>query len=344
MPSRRRFLVVMGGNKLLSLPYLVDFTTLGNGGLPAPWSSPTWSVLSGQVINAPTLGNDLLTDGGLEATYTAGLCGTLTKTGSPSLAQSATVPTGSPGTKAQQFQAVAQNNALAFASVTPTAKNWYDIRVWALRAATGGSPQVRAVQAVTGVAFTKVMTVTSYTLLGGMMYVNTNNVITLNPIRDVGTSGWDVITVDDCFIKPITSPEQLFSGFTRTTPNITVKIRFPQLTYGTIGAIVRANTNSSPTSYLLMRAEASSSGSTTFRAYLEQFVNGTRTELISSNITYVADKDFELRVSGNTASLWFNGTQSGTDQAVDASLAGNPYMALFGSAGGALTRFFAQAS
>ena len=46
----------------LALPYTVDFSSLGNGGLPSPWRGATWTILSGAATNTPTLGTEELTD------------------------------------------------------------------------------------------------------------------------------------------------------------------------------------------------------------------------------------------------------------------------------------------
>lgn len=342
MPIRTRFR--LWSSKVLTLPYLADFTTFGDGPLSWPWSGSTWSISSGAAINVPTLGLQALADPGMEGLYTAGLCACFTKSGSPTLAQSGTVHGGA---KAQSFQAAAFNNRLTYPAITPIANQWYEASVWGYLTTGGlGTPQLWIYQASTGVSRLVSMlgSVGAYSQYGAPVHFGDAGNVNLYAIAEKGAAGpYDTIIVDDASFRPIT-----FSTLVNWLPvkkaDVTIKIRFGQTIHGFCGAIARSDSNGNSNNHVIMRAGPSQTNLTTFRAVLEKCVGGVYTGLIDVNTNFVANKDFELRLIGTTASIWFNGVQIGANQVLDASLTNNPYFGAFGSEGARLTRFFAQAS
>jgi len=102
----------------IALPLEFDFTAMSDGFLPSVFTGTTWAISTGKAINTPTLGAELLTDPGLEGTYTAGKANALTKTGLPTLTESADAHGGS---KAQEFTGAAITNAVYWAAVAGVA-------------------------------------------------------------------------------------------------------------------------------------------------------------------------------------------------------------------------------
>jgi hypothetical protein len=84
---------------------------------------------------SPVLGPNLLSDPGLEANYTGGLCDTISKYGTSFVAQSADVHSGS---KAQQFAATAKRQNLYFNPITPSPGVWYRCTAWGKRLSGSG--------------------------------------------------------------------------------------------------------------------------------------------------------------------------------------------------------------
>ena len=106
---------------------------LGAGGANVTWCDQgTWSISGSKLYNTPTLGTEVCSDPGLEATYTSGKCDTLTKGGTPTLAESADVHGGS---KAQSFVADAQLENVRLAMTGLTAGTWYSMSQWSKRSA-----------------------------------------------------------------------------------------------------------------------------------------------------------------------------------------------------------------
>jgi hypothetical protein len=67
--ARKRISAARGmfGGGGFSLPYSVDFSVLGDGALPSPFTGATWAVASGKAVNTPvTLGAEKLTNGDME--------------------------------------------------------------------------------------------------------------------------------------------------------------------------------------------------------------------------------------------------------------------------------------
>jgi hypothetical protein len=79
------------------------------------------------------------------------------------------------------------------------------------------------------------------------------------------------------------------------------------------------------------------------KCYLDQCVDGTYTNLISQTVSYVAGATLQAVKVGQTVQLFYNDTQIGTDQTIDAGIATNTIHGMFGTYGGnKLDRFFAS--
>ena len=309
----------LGGDDIL--PLTIDFTVLGDGGLPSSLLGPTWAIASGVAVNTPTLGpTELLTDPGLEATYTAGKCDTLTKGGSPTLAESADVHGGS---KAQEFTATIVNDRLNFPVVAGVAGQWYKGSLWGKRSA-GTSPNTcfRIFQTKTG--------------------VRTTNAIFVYPAYEVGSAGGNTLLLDDGSLQAITY-SSLFALLPATRADVVLKIQPAAFADGTLlGIVLRGDARTAPTNAIiaLWRSLAR------FRAtngewYLLTKIGSTYALVAGpTNPALAANAWFEVRVSGTTITVYYNDVLLTTQTITNAALDGNRFHGILAAGSNKLNRFF----
>jgi len=301
-----------------SLPVTLDFTAMSDGALPAFVYADTWSISTGKAINTPRLGAELLTDPGLEAAYVAGLCGTLTMNGSPTVAESADAHGGS---KAQQFTATAFNNRLNYPVFAGVAGAWYKFSIWAKRTAgTAGNnsfiieqtlniPAAGASQRLTGAAYQQEA--------GSLISTTTNNMF-IFAVREVtGGGSYDTVIIDDGSFKRITYSD-LFAMLDGGDRTATVKAQPSTLADGTLsGAVAWASGVSSPDTYLLAywRYRAPKD---LINVGLIKCVSGTYTSLIAETSAVITPGAWvEIRpVDSTTVGLYYDNVQISTDQTV----------------------------
>lgn len=339
-----------GGNNTL-LPLTLDFSQYANGGIPSPLQGSTWAIVSGKAVNTPTLGAELLTDPGLEATYTAGLCDTLTKAGGPTLAQSADVHGGS---KAQEFTAAAGGNSLNWANATPTAHTWYQFSLWCKRTAgtqTGTLMQINQTGGIPNAAPSS-QDIISATYKQYAVSILSPTTAAINPraLFQNGGAPFDTIIIDDGSLKPITTASP-FATVPATQADVVIKIMPPGTYAGFadacwMGIMLRMDSATAPTNYIMASIRPRQAGTTLGVANLIKRVGATYTTLISDSIiTIAASAWLEVRASGSTISLWYNGTQVGTDQTVsDAGILNNSVHGMYSTGGNAVDRFLLQAN
>lgn len=345
-----------GGAGGISLPYTFDPSALSDGALPSVWEggADTWQISGGVVVNTPTLGSELLTDGGLEVgPYPSGQCASLSvKAGTPTLAESGDAYEGS---RAQSFIGNANNDLLAFPYVTsPTANQWYIFSCWLKRTAgtvgrttpsisqSSGTPAVASY----GIAANE----SSYAERQIAKRANSTNQFTVAPFMRLAGSD-DTILGDACSLKQAVH-STLFKIVDTKSVNQVVKVRNSwNGKTGVSGCVAKCSQDK--TSFLVAYYWLQSS---TPYAYcvLEKCVAGTYTQLIATwsngggagnGGMPTTSQDLEIRVSGTTVQLFHNDIQVGTDQTVsDAEITGNTYAGLFDTGGNSLNRFFVSAS
>lgn len=333
------------------LPYTLDFTTLPDGALPELFTNYTWAILAGRAVNAPTLVANELTNPGLEGTYTAGLSPNLTKNGTPTVAEDTITPHG--GTSAQSVAPAAVNDNVVWPIVVGVADTWYQISVWGKRTAGSGTGTLlNAFQ--TGMLPDSVSAIrtahlnATYTLLKSAFYSATTNNIFVYPAYEVSAAGNTAI-VDDGTLQKITRSSMyalanfgITDGVWKIKPDAFVD-------HTEVAIVIRADGATDPANCIY--AVIMSDGrfpTTNGYVYLMKKVGSTTSVVLSVQaITLVADAWFEVRASGTTISVWYNGAQVSTDQTVsDAALntGSNTYAGIFSAGGNPLKSFFASAS
>jgi len=335
--------VVMGGLGSSVPPTIdIDFTALSDGALPATLTGSTWTISGGAAVNTPSLGSEMLTDPGLEATYTAGKCDTLTNAlGTWTLTQSADVHGGS---KAQQILPASANGALVWTpSPSVTLNQWYEASVWAKRTAgTNGQMTFQT-------ASTSQKPVNIFRLLTDAAYAQKRVVFRAGAnasfshyFLNTGTS-YDTVIVDDGSVKPITFKDMLACNANPRPAGLRVRGGV-NLSEGVVGVASHIDDPTNPTNGIFFYIFRSNQY---YYKVVEKVVNGTWSTVIAagdpqSYSSYVANKIMEIRPEGSNAwSFWYDGVQYSTNQTIsDASIISNHYYSPFAAGGSRLATFF----
>lgn len=339
-------MMLMAGAGLI-LPYSVDFSTVPDGAMPAAFQGAGWSVLGGNGICTPTLGAELLTDPGLEANYTAGLCDSLVVgAGTPTVAQSADVHG---GTKAQSFIADADGTSIRFPQITPDDQSFYKFTAWGKRAAGAAGQVLPTLFQIGGVpalgTFGAPITGAAYAQRGAVQRTKGIGLLFGFPAYQSGATGYDTVIVDDCSLKKMTEASMM--ALIPAVYDVTVKAKYTWDKNSWAGVIARADAAIAPTTYLLATYSMHISGYFCF-VDLYKCVSGVYTNLIStwSNSPGAGGGDFptalqniEIRCSGTTVQLFHNNIQVGADQTVN-DVAGT-YAGVIQSGGSQLESFLA---
>ena len=340
---------VFGSPRAVSVVYDVDFTGMSNGALPAPLNGSTWAIASGKAINSPTYGSELLTDPSLEATYTAGKCNTLTKGGSPTLAESADVHAGS---KAQEFTGTINNDSLEFPTFGGATGKWLQFSGWGKRTAgTGGRSRIlKAINGFPG-GFIRQRTIKDAAYTQKIMVFKAYSATVEVYPAACGITPFDTVIVDDFSMKEIPAAE-MYATRSYPSADAITRVYIDQTgNNGTVGIVARLGSTSNPQNYILVGIDTMGDSSTGVElTYLSmaKVVAGTLTVLIAPTSlgALVVNGDYiEVVCSGTSVSMFYNGVQKGTTQTVsDAGIVSNTIFGFFGAGGSVVNRFFLGAA
>lgn len=323
------------------LPLEIDFTALPDGSLPSG-TGATWAIVSGSAVNTPTLGAELLTDPGLEATYTSGKCNTLTKAGLPTLTESADVHGGA---KAQEFTGVAVANAVNWATVAALAGQWYQFGVWGKRT-VGVADSVAAMVYQAGAQPTetparKHASASYARALISFISTSTNTLFRYAARQLSGTTS-DTVIVDDGTFRAITY-SSLFYLQQAERADVVVKMQPAAMVDGTLfGLVLRADALTNPANAIFVVLRWHETIDTIVYVSVLKKVGSTYTRVLNeTTVTIVADAWLEVRSSGNTVKVFYNNTQRGSDLTIsDTELVSNTFHGTFSSGGNRVKRFF----
>lgn len=339
-----RFLTVAGN---LNLPYTLDPSGLGDGAFPSGWIAPNWTIATGKGVCSPTLGSELFTDPGLEAAYTDGLCASLTKSNTPTVAESADVHGGS---KAQSFLADGGDEGL-YQYITPDANTWYLLSAWGKRTEGSGSRvHLKSFQGGSGPMpsnsnYSSAHNSATYAQRKAVHRSKAvvDQYLFIFPANQDPASDYDTVIIDDCSIKSITQGTMF--ALRKAKANVTVKAKYTWDRNGICGVVARANAQSNPNTFLI--AYYLNYNELYSYVALEKCVAGVWTTLIAdwSNSptagaggTPLATQWLEIRCNGSTVQLFHNNIQVGADQTV--SDVNGSYAGVFQSGGSQLESFF----
>lgn len=282
------------------------------------WTGATWALTGGRAFNTPTLGSELLTNGGLEAwnsatdlqSWTESVAGTSTINRESSIVQS--------GTYAVRLDIDGSNSLAGFFQTALTVGNWYQLSGYA-RASSAGA---RALFGNTNAPWggDKIITLgTTYAqVLVADRAVNASVFIGRN------SAAGAALFIDDLSLRALslaTLPATVID-----VAGQTVTAKPYAITNGTqAGVISHLDSAASPANFII----AYHDGGTSIK--MDKCVGGTYTSLVSATTGFVSDAVIEIRrPSGNTFQLWYGGTQRGTDQTIsDAGIISNTRYGLF---------------
>lgn len=265
-----------------------------NGGSGKAWTGATWTISSNKAVNTPT-GTEKLTDTSLEANYTAGLCDTLTKSGSPTVSQSADAHSGS---KSQSFTPTAINDNLRWSSFTPTAGKWYHASFWCKAATSGGASYFRF-NGSWGSKYSSEITATSYTQYRAIARAASTTALSLN-LYHGGTGGFVALTLDDGSLLELDTAT-LFSSLSLSTPDVMIDAKVSALTAGTqAGIVARLDSSSSPANFIIAYFDGAG------KVIVEECVSGTYADVSAGGYTkaFSADDTLRLDLSGTAFRLY----------------------------------------
>ncbi len=299
MDIRRTLLLLMGGGGIL--PINLDFSAFGDGALPSPLTGATWTISGGSALNTPNPGTEIHDDGnaasdpaGNEADATTGWVeqsvtiasqGADKHTGSYAL-QGTVVGAG--GGKRMEY---------SWASTTGM---WYAVDGW-MKRGTG---------TLTWTVWSNLRLSASVSAQAAWTEHKVTSRATGNPaLMRVYISG-DTNTgyLDNLSIKPLTTSELLAYVKARDA-NVICKAGWTITGNTEAGVFVRVDDPSNPQNGLIATHDGTN-------AALIKIVGGTTTSLIDTAAAYAAGADVEIRCSGNTVQLFYNGAQVGVDQTV----------------------------
>lgn len=343
--KRQRVNAMRTHASIVSLPYTFNPLMYPDGFLPDPWTGLTFRINGDHVENTPSMGANLLTDPGLEAAYAAGLCGTLTKNGNPTLADAA--PDVHGGAHAQGFTATAQSDYVKFPVVAGIVGGIYHLSGYCKRVSganrnavvmafqTGALPVAAPAGEIVEADYTDVLI---------NLISTTTNDMTLYALRDGGVAGFCHVEGDD-YQLTLLSDTSLHALLPTGLADITIKMRLDTLVDNSfIGIAFRASSSTNPANccYVLVRQY---NGFPT--DYLISIVKkiGTTYSLVlaEQDVTIVPDADLEVRLSGSTVKLYYNGAQVSGDQTIsDIQLRTNTYHGIWSAGGNRVKRFFAS--
>ncbi len=295
------------------------------GGAANSWTGATWATSGGNASNTPTLGSELLVDGGLE-NWTSSSNATNwseSSAGTSSVAQETGLQrTGSSAAKlvidsGNVFAALSQ-------SITTINGNWYHFAAYA-RGLTG-TPQARLQFASLSIVTSDRTLSTSYQEMVATGRASSTTVsFTLNRLSAASNS----LIYDDASARGLITAN-LLATIAGASPTQTAAAKIVTLSSGTqSGVVALLDSTSSPANFLIAYHDGTN-------VKLEKCVGGTYTQLISTVVAFSAGAQIEIRrPSGNTFQVWYNGVQRGTDQTVsDAGIISNTRYGLFSTYSG----------
>lgn len=309
-------------------PRFIDLFDRGDGSLGNGWlNASTWQIVSGAATNTPSVGSELLTDGGFEnwssatnlTSWTESIAGTSTINQESTIVDS--------GTYSARFDIDSSSSGCSIRQTVAVAVGDFERVAVRVRA----SDDTAIIRIQSGAS-----TTTGGTLTPGTSW--TDALVTLAPsvtnqqlFLSRGIAPNASLYFDNASAKIMVPASLMTFRDQLVTGPITVRAGWNIPDGQHAGVVVCANSTSDPTSYVRARFDR-----ITETVKMSKVVSGTVTELISSSATYFAGAHVEIRRTASTTfQLWYGDVQVGSDQTIsDAGIVDNGYHGLWCTGGG----------
>lgn len=311
--------VRMKGKKDL-LPYTLDFSTLANGAMPAPFTGATWTIASGEAKNTPG-STELLQDRGFETDW-GGWWEAVAGDGAAAID---TVVYHS-GAKSAKLTAGATKNTLTRQYPTVVPGSWVTLSLWSRGDGTNYPGYVFADYTnYVNLVVINPPVAAAWAQSTNLIHIPYNcilgNISATSPWADPGAYA----NYDDFSVLQYT-PAQLFALSDFKQALVMVKARWSIATGDVGGVVACADALSNPQNYVYAWHDGTN-------AHMAKVVGGTfSADLISAAATYVDQADLEIRHTAATKfQLWYNNVQIGAEQTIsDAGIVSNTIHGLYG--------------
>jgi len=273
------------------------------GGAGKTWQTatpPTWTNSGGRAVNNPNLGNEVLSDPSLEATYVSGLCSSLTGGGATFWEESTDVHSGS---KAQGVVPTTQYGNVRY-SASLTGNTWYRFSVYGKL--VSGADLTYAYSSLGGTSRYLYSASGYYNFSSGSyalyssvgLYVSGSSYVENETSASSPTGSW---LVDDFSIKPL-SINELIQVIYHGVSDFFAEAKL-YIPFGFQGGIVFNYVDSSNFELVFYDRNAA-----TNKIYWYKVVNGTYTLVTSVSATYADWARLCVRKQGTQVSIWYNET------------------------------------
>jgi hypothetical protein len=284
------------------------------------WSSPnnTWVLSSGNLNNTPGISDEILSDPGLEATYTSGLCASLLKTVAPTLTDETSDMRS--GSHAQKMVATAQSDSVRY-QYTLTYGTWYSVSGYAKRVAgtTGGVKWLVRTGLATEIKVRETITSESYTQLKPciQLAMDTTGIIY---VQDTAAT-FDTVICDDFSLKSLTLADLFYTKDFGASTDVTVDVPITA-TIGEstpVGVVACLDSKTSPANFYVAYITAgANAGINTIgnqsKIVARKCINGVYTNLYSIDVetlTYAAGYNVKIVKDATTVKVYYNNVQKG---------------------------------
>lgn len=316
------------------LPLSLNFANYADGPLPR-LTGATWAISSGKAVNAPTLGSELLTDGGLE-NWTSDT--NLTSWGE-SIAGASTINKESTDKHGGSFSARgdvdgSNNQAQIYQQIVFPTKAWVSLEYW--RKASNGTATGGAESPEANIADAGWLLGTTWVKRANTGFTTTANMATY--IRRASAANASIY-FDDVSLKQITT-NTLYAYFLANTPLVRLSANWIIQPASFAGVVACIDNPANPQNYVVCVHDGAD------RVRVIKCVAGTFTIVANtSGKNYVAGAAVELRHTATTTwQAWYDNAQVGTDLTIDdIGIVDNRYHGIFSANGGSqLNSFLAQ--
>jgi len=291
------------------------------------WTGSTWTISANKSVNAPTLGSELLVDGGFE-TWTSST--NLTNwneniAGTGTINQETSVFRGGANACRVDIDAGNNNTRPSQGKSGLSNRQWVIGSIYVRSSTSGKTARLDLGGDGSSPLVVFPLSATTYEQQFRSWRTDSAGNIGFYPTRISAASS--SIYWDDASLKAITG-SSLFVSIPTSHSDVIVEVN-ATLTAGTqAGLVVNLDSAASPSSFVIAYHDGAN-------AILEKNVSGTYTTLINTAVTYVPGAAIKVVKTGTTYQLFYNGTQRGTDQTIsDASIVDNTRHGLFSTYSG----------